>query len=91
MLSNVSRDFTNRKHRAYEITTHWKKTPPPREILEDTTARGGDLLNRTVENYQPRISREQENLANGDKSDSEELEDELGGLDGESLETKSII
>ncbi|KAI0074541.1 hypothetical protein K474DRAFT_1522235 [Panus rudis PR-1116 ss-1] len=26
-----------------------------------------------------------------DKSDSEELEDEFGGSDGESLETKSII
>ena len=30
------------------------------------TAKGGDLLNRTLENYTPRISREAENLANGD-------------------------
>ncbi|KAI0069753.1 hypothetical protein K474DRAFT_1680692 [Panus rudis PR-1116 ss-1] len=37
--------------------------------------------------YQESKSRDESN----DKSDSEELEDELGGSDGESLETKSII
>jgi len=47
--------------------------PPPKEILEDVTAKGGDLLNRTLENYTPRVSRETENLANGDdESESEQ-------------------
>lgn len=37
------------------------------------TAKGGDLLNRTLENYRPRVSREAENLANGDDdSDAEQ-------------------
>ena len=54
---------------AYEISTHWKETPPPKEILEDTTARGGDLRTRTLENYTPRLPREQERLANGEGSD----------------------
>jgi len=52
--------------RAYEISTFHKKEPPPKEILENVTAKGGDLLNRTIENYTPRISREAENLVNGD-------------------------
>jgi chromatin structure-remodeling complex subunit RSC9 len=41
---------------AYEISTVYGKEPPPREILEDTTARGAALLSRTVDNFQPRIS-----------------------------------
>ncbi|KAL8754730.1 MAG: hypothetical protein Q9184_005023 [Pyrenodesmia sp. 2 TL-2023] len=36
---------------AFEIRDHHNKTPPPRTILEDLTARGGDLLKRTVESY----------------------------------------
>ncbi len=52
--------------RAYEISTLHKKEPPPKEILEDLTAKGGDLLNRTLENFTPRVSRETENLVNGD-------------------------
>ncbi|KAI9702778.1 MAG: Chromatin structure-remodeling complex protein rsc9 [Candelina mexicana] len=39
---------------AYEISTFHHKEPPPKEILEDVTARGGDLLNRTIENYKGR-------------------------------------
>lgn len=27
------------------------KEPPPREILEDVSAKGGNLLSRTIENY----------------------------------------
>jgi chromatin structure-remodeling complex subunit RSC9 len=61
-------------HRAYEITTHWKEIPPPKEILEDISARGGDLRTRTLENYTPRAPREQENLLNGDKSDGSDDE-----------------
>ncbi|RMD39991.1 hypothetical protein DV735_g5135, partial [Chaetothyriales sp. CBS 134920] len=36
---------------AYEIAKYWGETPPPREILEDLTAKGGDLRSRTLENY----------------------------------------
>ncbi|CAO1597040.1 Chromatin structure-remodeling complex protein rsc9 [Xanthoria calcicola] len=41
---------------AFEIKDRYNREPPPKEILEHVTARGGDLLNRTVENYsQPSI------------------------------------
>ncbi|KAI9714161.1 MAG: hypothetical protein M1812_006489 [Candelaria pacifica] len=53
---------------AYEISTFHEKEPPPKEILEDVTARGGDLLNRTVENYKGR-SRETGHQPNGQDSD----------------------
>ncbi|KIW29555.1 uncharacterized protein PV07_05366 [Cladophialophora immunda] len=36
---------------AYEISTYWGEEPPPREILEDLSAKGGDLRTRTLENY----------------------------------------
>ncbi|KAL9626707.1 MAG: hypothetical protein Q9204_007100 [Flavoplaca sp. TL-2023a] len=36
---------------AFEIKDRYNKEPPPKEILEHVTARGGDLLTRTVENY----------------------------------------
>jgi chromatin structure-remodeling complex subunit RSC9 len=53
-------------HRAYEISTVHKRTPPPKEILEDVSAKGGDLLNRTVDNFFPPSSRETERLRNGE-------------------------
>ncbi|KAI9800923.1 MAG: Chromatin structure-remodeling complex protein rsc9 [Piccolia ochrophora] len=59
---------------AYEISTFHGKEPPPKEILEDISARGGDVLNRTLENFKPRGSREQGGLANGDDSDGSGLE-----------------
>jgi chromatin structure-remodeling complex subunit RSC9 len=31
----------------------YKKEPPPKEILEDLTAKGGDLLSRTTQNFRP--------------------------------------
>lgn len=37
---------------AYEISTVHGKEPPPRDILEDCTAKGGSLLTRTRENFQ---------------------------------------
>ena len=40
---------------AYEIKTVHNKEPPPPEILEFTTAKGGSLLTRTLENFQARI------------------------------------
>lgn len=57
--------------RAYEISTLRKRDPPPKEILEDVTAKGGDLLNRTVENFY-RGSRETERLRGGDSDESDE-------------------
>ncbi|GAB7349327.1 hypothetical protein MBLNU459_g8464t1 [Dothideomycetes sp. NU459] len=57
---------------AYEISTHWKQTPPPIEILERTTAKGANVMGRTLDNYQPRGTRDEENLANGHSSDAEE-------------------
>jgi chromatin structure-remodeling complex subunit RSC9 len=57
--------------RAYEISTIHKRDPPPKEILEDVTAKGGDLLNRTVENFY-RGSRETERLRGGDSDESDE-------------------
>ena len=29
---------------AYEITNHWHKEPPPKEILEEVTAKGGKSI-----------------------------------------------
>ncbi|KAL9132413.1 MAG: hypothetical protein Q9175_006413 [Cornicularia normoerica] len=48
---------------AYEIKTLHGREPPPIEILEKLTAKGGDILSRTVENFRPpqRLS-----LVNGD-------------------------
>ena len=39
---------------AYEISTVHGKEPPPPEIFEATSAKGGSLLTRTVENYRRR-------------------------------------
>lgn len=53
---------------AYEITNVHKREPPPKEILEDVTAKGGDLLNRTLENFLIPVGRDAESSANdGDK------------------------
>ncbi|KAI9826588.1 MAG: Chromatin structure-remodeling complex protein rsc9 [Thelocarpon impressellum] len=61
---------------AYEITTVHGKEPPPREILEDISARGADLLNRTLDNYKPHVFvREQGTVANGEESDGAGEED----------------
>ncbi|KAJ4295412.1 Chromatin structure-remodeling complex protein rsc9 [Kalmusia sp. IMI 367209] len=60
---------------AYEISTIHKREPPPKEILEDVSAKGGDLLTRTAENYFRPLSRETERLRNGDE-DSEESDGE---------------
>ncbi|KAI4137759.1 MAG: hypothetical protein L6R39_007113 [Caloplaca ligustica] len=64
---------------AFEIKDYHSKTPPPKEILEDLTARGGDLLTRTVENHrQPTVEEteasgeEEVRTPNGDKMDIDE-------------------
>ena len=49
---------------AYEISTIHGKEPPPREILEDTTAKGGGLLTRTMENFKPSNRRGENTLGN---------------------------
>lgn len=36
---------------AFEISTIYGKEPPPKDILEDVTAKGGSLLSRTRENF----------------------------------------
>ncbi|KAI9805992.1 MAG: Chromatin structure-remodeling complex protein rsc9 [Phylliscum demangeonii] len=53
---------------AYEISTVHGKVPPPREILEDISARGGDLLTRTLENFRP-PGTSQGQPANGEDSE----------------------
>ncbi|KAF2830587.1 hypothetical protein CC86DRAFT_452983 [Ophiobolus disseminans] len=60
---------------AYEISTVHKQEPPPKEILEDVSAKGGDLLTRTVENFFPPSSRETERLRNGDEDSEDSDED----------------
>ncbi|KAF2023937.1 hypothetical protein EK21DRAFT_94491 [Setomelanomma holmii] len=59
---------------AYEISTVHNREPPPKEILEDVSAKGGDLLNRTVENFFP-SNRETERLRNGEDESEEDEED----------------
>ena len=49
---------------AYEITTAHGKEPPPREILEDMTAKGGGLLTRTLENFRPAARKDTGGLGN---------------------------
>lgn len=55
-------------YRAYEIKILHKREPPPREILEDVTAKGGDLLHRTVDNFRPPPPRP--TVANGPDSEA---------------------
>lgn len=39
---------------AFEIRNFHNKTPPPKSILEDLTAAGGDVLSRTIDNFHPK-------------------------------------
>ncbi|CBY00328.1 hypothetical protein LEMA_P014580.1 [Plenodomus lingam JN3] len=62
---------------AYEIATVHNREPPPKEILEDVSAKGGDLLTRTVDNFVPPSNRETERLRTGDEGgEDDEEEDE---------------
>lgn len=45
---------------AYEIKTIHNKEPPPPEILEFTTAKGGSLLTRTLETFQAKTKADRE-------------------------------
>jgi len=51
---------------AYEISTIHGKEPPPRDILEDCTAKGGSLLTRTRENFQGGKHTGDDSAASGD-------------------------
>ena len=55
---------------AYELKYIHGKDPPPVDILENLTAKGGNILNRTVENFQA-PNRNANLLNGGDDSDSE--------------------
>jgi chromatin structure-remodeling complex subunit RSC9 len=66
---------------AYEISTIHGKEPPPKEILEHQTAKGGALLTRTMENYsmsksvpndQSEVSGDDGTPARGERNGSEE-------------------
>ncbi|KAI7613916.1 hypothetical protein KC319_g19984, partial [Hortaea werneckii] len=51
---------------AYEISNHWQKDPPPKEILEEVTAKGGNVMGRTMENFvKPPTREEKEQAAEG--------------------------
>ena len=54
---------------AYEIQTHWGKEPPPKEILEEVTARGGNVMDRTLENYTKATAKDVEKGPDDDSSD----------------------
>lgn len=55
---------------AFEIVEIHKKEPPPREILEDLTAKGGALLTRTIDNYKPSARQETKALGYHDSEAS---------------------
>ena len=57
---------------AYEISKFHGQDPPPKEILEDVSARGADLLNRTVENFIPHSTRDPSHIANGEEVEGDE-------------------
>lgn len=67
---------------AYEIKTLHGREPPPIEILEKLTAKGGDILSRTVENFRPP---QRSSLVNGDSEsggeDSKTPRDEKMDID----------
>lgn len=50
---------------AYEIVTIHGKEPPPREILEDLTAKGSGILTRTIENFRPNIRKDADENSGG--------------------------
>ncbi|KKY16027.1 putative rsc complex subunit rsc9 [Phaeomoniella chlamydospora] len=70
---------------AYEITNHWHEVPPPPEILEHRTAKGGDLRHRTLENYQIGGPRESLNIeeAGRDSGEDETRTPKAEGLDAD--------
>lgn len=50
---------------AFEIVDIHKKVPPPREIFEDVSAKGANVLGRTLENYVKPTPRDAKNTDGG--------------------------
>jgi chromatin structure-remodeling complex subunit RSC9 len=59
---------------AYEIATHWGKEPPPKEILEDLTAKGGGVMSRSLDSFQ-RPSTRDGSLGHGNSSENEQQQE----------------
>lgn len=57
---------------AYEIKTVHNKEPPPPEILEFTTAKGGSLLTRTLETFQAKAAKAEREGSTEDGTPSRE-------------------
>jgi chromatin structure-remodeling complex subunit RSC9 len=55
---------------AYEITNHWQKEPPPKEILEEVTAKGGNVMGRTLENFSKPPTRDEKLAEAAEASDT---------------------
>ena len=55
---------------AYEITNHWHKEPPPKEILEEVTAKGGNVMGRTLENFTKPPTRDEKLAEAAEASDT---------------------
>jgi chromatin structure-remodeling complex subunit RSC9 len=69
-------------HSAFEIKHFHRREPPPKEILEDVTPKGGDLLKRTIENFQPppkkaNLSIERTSTASGDEAGNAPNEEKM--------------
>ncbi|KAL9113911.1 MAG: hypothetical protein Q9227_002045 [Pyrenula ochraceoflavens] len=71
---------------AYEIAEHWHEDPPPREILEDISAKGGELRKRSKENFQAPLPRDIPPQPNN-RSSPDEIEEnsvtKIEAVDGE--------
>lgn len=66
--------------RAYEIKYHWREEPPPPEIVENLTAKGGDVRKRTLETFNVPGARETGILADGAESaEDEQKTPKVGG------------
>ena len=57
---------------AFEIKFVHNQEPPPKEILENISAKGGDLLTRSIENFRPPQSREQQTNGNDSEGSGDE-------------------
>ncbi|KAF2858658.1 hypothetical protein K470DRAFT_265876 [Piedraia hortae CBS 480.64] len=65
---------------AYEIKAYWGKEPPPKEILEEVTAKGGNVMNRTLENY---VRAPQRDRQDDDEAEGPEMRTPKPEADGE--------
>ncbi|KAK3350130.1 hypothetical protein B0T25DRAFT_260242 [Lasiosphaeria hispida] len=67
---------------AYEIKKVHNKEPPPPEILEFTTAKGGSLLTRTLENFQAKAKAEKDESGDDGTPSRERRVDEAPNSSG---------